>query len=175
MVGIDLSAELIAIARQGDLNDVIEYIVDDAETLATVDDSRFDLVVCNLALMDIPNLDKAINSVWRILRAGGSFVCSITHPCFEAPHAQWTTAADGTISREVSTYFKEGFWRSTNAEGVRGKVGANHRMLSTYINTLTRSGFVIDRIIEPEPTDEIAKQVPGYRIVPAFMLVRCAV
>ena len=173
VVGVDLSANLIAIAQREASHEAIQYLVDDAETLSTIEDEQFDVVVCNLALMDIPDLPKTVNSVWRILRVNGSFVFSITHPCFEAPHSQWVTASDGKMSREVSTYFQEGFWRSSYSEGVRGKVGAYHRTLSTYINTLTEAGFNIVQVIEPEATTDKAKRVPHFHIVPAFMLMRC--
>lgn len=171
VVGVDISADLIAIAQSKGVSNNVKYLVDDAETLSKIEDNRFDVVVCNLALMDIADIDKTVNTVWRILRDGGYFVFSITHPCFEAPHAQWITAPDGTISREITTYFKEEFWRSNNPEGVRGKVGAHHRMLSTYLNALTRVGFMIAQILEPKPTDD--KTNKEYQIIPAFMLVKC--
>lgn len=173
VVGIDLSAKLIEIAKGEESSNHIQYDVDNAETLKTITDERFDLVVCNLALMDIADLNKTIQTVWRVLRLDGDFVFSITHPCFEPPHAQWITNSDGKISREVSSYIDEGFWRSTYSEGVRGKVGAHHRMLSTYINTLANTGFKIIQIVEPLATTEIAEQAPRFQTIPVFMLIRC--
>ncbi len=175
VTGIDLSTELIAIARRDEGAEPlgITYVVDDAEGLASVADASFDGVVCNLALMDISDLAATIGTVWRILRRPGWFVCSITHPCFEAPHAEWRTGPDGSISREISTYFEEGRWFSHNKQGVRGQVGAQHRTLSTYINTVVDAGFAIEHMIEPRADGEAAIRVPGYRVVPAFMLLRC--
>jgi len=175
VVGVDISSELIAIAQRDEAADPIgiTYLVDNAETLTSLGDHQFDGAVCNLALMDITDLTALYQAVWNILRPAGWFLFSITHPCFESPHAQWNTASDGTISRETLTYFVEGFWRSSYAQGVRGQVGAYHRMLSTYLNTLSQVGFVLDRISEPQATDMDVVAVPGYRVVPAFMLVRC--
>ncbi len=173
VVGVDISADLIAIAQTQAFSDTIKYIVDDAQTLNSIEDECFDLVVCNLALMDIPDLNKTLESIYRILRAEGSFVFSITHPCFEAPHSQWITSADGKVSREILNYIKEGFWRSTYSEGVRGKVGAHHRMLSTYMNTLSQAGFNIVKTVEPVATNEATKQIPRFRNIPAFMIMRC--
>jgi ubiquinone/menaquinone biosynthesis C-methylase UbiE len=173
VVGVDLSSELIQIARRDETVEPlgIIYVIDDAQTLGTLPDEDFDGVVCNLALMDIPELESTFRAVWRILRPAGWFVFTITHPCFEAPHAQWRTAADGTISREIVTYFAEGFWRSTNPQGVRGQVGAYHRTLTTYANTLIQSGFAIERFAEPQATGAV--HVPGYRIVPPWLQMRC--
>jgi SAM-dependent methyltransferase len=173
VIGVDLSADLIEIAQGEEFSNDIKYIVDDAQTLSSIEDEHFDLVVCNLALMDIPDLHKTLKTVWRILRTEGTFVFSITHPCFEAPHAQWVTAPDGKVSREISNYVEEGFWRSNCSEGVRGKVGAQHRMLSTYINTLAQTGFRIIQIVEPVATTDEAKQAPRFQSIPAFMLMRC--
>lgn len=173
VVGIDLSANLIEIAKCEESSNHIEYTIDNAETLKTIADECFDLVVCNLALMDIADLNKTIQTVWCVLRNDGAFVFSITHPCFEPPHAQWVTTSDGKISREISNYVDEGFWRSTYSEGVRGKVGAHHRMLSTYINTLVHTGFKIIQIVEPIATTEIAEQDPRFQTIPVFMLIRC--
>jgi 2-polyprenyl-3-methyl-5-hydroxy-6-metoxy-1,4-benzoquinol methylase len=175
ITGVDLSSELITLAQHDEMEDPlgITYLVDDAEALSLLADEQFDGVVCNLALMDIPNLLAVYKAVWRVLRQSGWFAFSITHPCFESPHAVWHTAADGSISREIVRYFDEGFWRSQNPYGVRGQVGAYHRMLSTYLTTLHQAQFVIEQLVEPQPADEEDIAVPGYRIVPAFMLVRC--
>jgi ubiquinone/menaquinone biosynthesis C-methylase UbiE len=174
VTGVDLSAELLTIAQRDEAAEAsgITYLLDNAETLASLPDETFDGVVCHLALMDIANLAGTCQAVWRVLRSPGWFVFSITHPCFEAPHSTWTRAIDGTISREVRHYFTEGFWRSENVEGVRGQVGAYHRILSTYLNTLIQAGFTIECIIEPRATGLAADRIPGYAVVPAFMLAR---
>lgn len=175
ITGVDLSSELIGIAQRDEDADPagVTYLVDNAESLSLLDDHQFDGVVCNLALMDIPDLAAAYKSVWRILRPGGWFIFSITHPCFESPHAVWHAAPDGAMSREIVSYFVEGFWRSTNPHGIRGRVGAHHRTLSTYLNTLIQTLFVIDHVIEPQAFDTNDSSVPDDRVIPASMLVRC--
>jgi hypothetical protein len=126
-----------------------------------------------MALMDIPDLAATYQAIHRVLRAGGWFVFSITHPCFQSPHAQWIPSDDGTVSRRIVTYFEEGFWRSGNPDGVRGKVGAYHRTLSSYLNELLRTGFDLARIVEPRGAGPILDRVPGYAVAPAFMMIRC--
>lgn len=122
--------------------------------------------------MDIPDLAAAVRAVWRILQPQGWFVFSITHPCFEAPHARWINHADGTTSREVRQYFEEGLWFSNNKQGVRGQVGAHHRMLSTYLNTLADAGFHTERVVEPRAQNEADGHTAGYHLIPAFMVMR---
>ncbi len=175
MVGVDVSAKLLAIAQQEEKTKPlgVTYRLDNAETLATMADSTFQGVLCNLALMDIADLAATCQAVWRVLIPSGWFVFSITHPCFQAPHAAWRTKPDGSMSREIDTYFAEGHWRSNYAAGVRGQVGAHHRTVSTYINTLLETGFSIKQVVEPQATGQTAERKPEYAVVPAFMIVRC--
>jgi SAM-dependent methyltransferase len=173
VVGVDIAANLLAIARDEETANPlgIVYQQDDAERLVTLANATFDGVVCNLALMDIVNPSAAFRSVWRILRSRGWFVFSLTHPCFQTPHSHWLEDEHGGIDRVMRGYFREGFWRSDNLNGVRGQVGAHHRMLSTYINELCASGFVLERVLEPPASEPIAERIPGYREVPLFMLM----
>jgi hypothetical protein len=61
-LGVDLSAKLLEIARaEGPPG--IAYVCDDAQTLAAVNDAAFDGVVCNLSLMDIPDLRAYLNTL----------------------------------------------------------------------------------------------------------------
>lgn len=40
---------------------------------------------------------------------------------------------------------QEGFWRPADGPGVRGRVGAHHRTLSTYLNTIIEAGVCVER------------------------------
>lgn len=42
------------------------------------------------------------------------------------------------------------YWqqRGTGGEGVRGRAGVNHRMLSTYLNVVLRAGLVLEQLAE---------------------------
>jgi len=157
VIGVDLAARLLEIAQRHERNEPrgVAYLYGDAQSLGAVRDACFDGVVCHLALMDIPNLDAALGTVGRILRPGGWFAFTIVHPCFQTPHSDWLTLPDGQIARGVSGYFAEGFWRSENREGVRGKVGAYHRTLSTYLNALTPAGLSLEKASEPQETREV--------------------
>jgi ubiquinone/menaquinone biosynthesis C-methylase UbiE len=174
MTGVDISLKLLEIARGYEQRAPlgIEYIQDDAQVLTALGDAQFDGTVCNLASMDIPDLAATYRAVQRVLKAHGWFVCSITHPCFEVPQGRWVTDEDGVVARAVSGYFAEGFWRSNDPNGVRGKIGAYHRTLSTYLNALADAGFALERLVEPEATGHRAEQVPGNREVPSILVMR---
>lgn len=174
VVGVDLSRRLLALARQSEVVEPrgVVYCQGDARALAIAADT-FDGVLCNLALMDISDLAAVCREVRRVLRPQGWFVFSITHPCFETPGSRWVDAGAGTGHREVRDYFVEGQWYSANLDGVRGKVGAYHRTLSTYLNTLLAVGLIPEQFNEPRATGTLAARMPGYSEVPAFLVTRC--
>ena len=177
VLGLDISEKLLDIARLLERKETrgIEYARSDARTLDNLADGAFDGVVCNMALMDIPDLDATLAAVWRVLRPGGWFVFSVVHPVCQTPGSPWWAREGGTIvGVKVRDYFNEGYWRRGNPEGIRGRLGAYHRTLSTYVNGLTRVGLCIERLLEPSATGEYADLAPVHRHVPVALVVRCA-
>ena len=174
VVGVDLSSALLAIAQRYENDQPLEitYQQDNAESLTTLHDESFDGLICNLALMDMADLTAVFTAVFRVLKQGGWFIFSLTHPCFQTPNAYWQHLEDGQINRVITGYFEEGFWRSDNPRGVRGQVGAYHRTLSTYLNTLVAAGFHFEQMLEPQAKPDIVEQLSGYNYVPAFMIMR---
>jgi ubiquinone/menaquinone biosynthesis C-methylase UbiE len=175
VLGVDLSGKLLELARKQEqaVPSGITYRQGDARTLEGLADGRFDGITCHLALMDIDDLAATFRAVRRALKSDGWFVFSITHPCFQTPRSRWTKPAKETIAREVEAYFEEGFWRSDNPHGVRGQVGAYHRMLSTYLNNLIEAGLQLERMVEPGVPSELVEKFPGYNVIPAVALIRC--
>jgi ubiquinone/menaquinone biosynthesis C-methylase UbiE len=175
VTGVDLSRPLLAIAEEKEALETLGicYRQGDAQNWEENPANTFDGIVCNLALMDIPDLNACLKTTARLLRPDGWFVFTITHPCFQMPDSRWTGKKGGVVKREVRGYFNEGYWRSNNPNGVRGQVGAYHRILSTVINALTEAGLVIEQMREPQPKGEIASRVPGYQEVPVVLAMRC--
>jgi len=101
---------------------------------------------CSFGLSDIDDLDAAITAISAALRPRGCFVFSILHPCFPGGKdiaGSWPASA---------SYNDEGRWTSREARSaLRRQVRANHRTLSTYLNTLRSHDLWIDRIAEPTP------------------------
>lgn len=174
VVGTDLSEAMVALARRhGGATEhrEVAYVVDDAQHLHTFAGASVDGVTCQLALMDIPDLDATLRAVRRVLRPGGWFVFIIGHPRFLVPDAAPAPATDGRPAVTVTGYFDERFWRSSNPHGVR-RAGNHHRTLSTYLNGLVRAGFVLDAVDEPKPSPLLAEQQPLYAQVPIFLGAR---
>jgi 2-polyprenyl-3-methyl-5-hydroxy-6-metoxy-1,4-benzoquinol methylase len=160
VVGVDISAALIASAREREVGDSlgIDYhAADVAEIDQWWDGKFFDGAVCEMAMMDIDDLPGTVNAVAATVRVGGWFVISVVHPCFpgnEAGLSSWPPA---------DSYFHEGRWISPdhNPAGVRIRVGSSHRTMSTYLNALIEAGFALERAVEPPAP------------VPTILLLRC--
>lgn len=132
----------------------LSYVLDDAQSLSKFASNEFDLVVCKMALMDIPDIEAAFGAVARVIKPQGRFVMALLHPCFETPFKvpfqPLETDEEGNFAHlRVQRYFDEGHWESGGL-GVRGRVGAYHRTLSTIVNGLTPAGFQITRLEEPQ-------------------------
>ncbi|MBA2394536.1 MAG: class I SAM-dependent methyltransferase [Ktedonobacteraceae bacterium] len=176
VTGLDLAPNLLALAQRYEEQEPlgIEYTQGDAERADGLSDHRFTGCVCIMALINIADLRATFQSIRRILKPGGWLVFAIPHPCFETPHAQWTTLPDieHPLGRIVTGYFDERQWFSSNPNGVRSRVGDHHRMLSTYLNLLATTDFVLERVFEPGPSSRQAELVPGNREVPTLLLIR---
>ncbi len=173
VTGVDSSGAMIDNARRHGTPDgmPISYSVDDAQVLSTFAADSFDGAICQLALMDIPDLDAALGAIARVLRPAGTLTFTIGHPVFLAPDTARVTNASGEPAIEISGYFEERFWRSTNPQGVR-RAGNHHRTFSTYLNALATAGFSIEEAAEPKANSLLAQQQPIYTQLPIFFAAR---
>jgi SAM-dependent methyltransferase len=160
VTGVDISAGLLSRAQQLEAGQQlgIGYIQGDATATGWWDGVAYNGVLCNMALMDIDDLDGALSTVAAVLAPAGWFSFSVFHPCYPG-------GREGSLSGLPSWppdggYACEGRW-STGGEGVRGRAGANHRTLSTYLNAVLRAGFVVEELAERGSS------------VPVVLIARC--
>lgn len=156
VVGVDISDRLLTYARRFENESPrgIQYVRGDAQDLQAFDDASFDVVICHMALMDIPDLAKALRAVSRVLRPGGRFVASVVHPCY-GPHLD-----------VIDRYGIDGPYRKVDGPDWLPPY-AYHRSLSTYVNTLAASGLSITHMVEPPD------ETTGEREVPNLLYLRC--
>jgi 2-polyprenyl-3-methyl-5-hydroxy-6-metoxy-1,4-benzoquinol methylase len=169
VVGADVSTALLAKAEaaESDTPLGITYTHVDVTAPDALAGERFDGVACHFGLSDIDDLGASLATVSRVLRPGGWFVFSIVHPCFPG----W--GPDTPSSWQPGKgYYAEGWWLA-GSPGFRGKVGASHRTLSTYLNGLVEHGLALERVEEPEPTTEWLLRQPGRDAVPLYLVARC--
>ena len=168
VIGVDASAPLIERAQSREAREPlgITYHVADAADLSMLEDVVFDLVICNMALMDIEHADLAIREVARVLKQAGRWVFSLAHPCFDKMGTSgWDIEQiypTTTIWRKMSHYRErtvaEVPWLRVSDQVVHTR--AYHRPLSWYVRTLRACGLVVAALEEPEPTEEFLTASP---------------
>jgi ubiquinone/menaquinone biosynthesis C-methylase UbiE len=172
VTGVDASTRLLEIARSRTDASNVTYVHDDAQKLSRLPRNSADLVLCNLALIDMADAGAVYASVYRVLRSGGRFVFSLTHPCFQSPDSNNEVDADGHfVARRIVRYAQPEQWWSSNADGVRGQVGAYHRSLSDIINPLVAVGFVLNQLVEPVEESRANEIDTGLTLVPKIMVI----
>lgn len=149
VTGVDVSANMLAIAREKTRQPQVSYIRRPIEDLR-LDANSFDIVLSSLALHYIPSFTKVVEQVRRCLVPGGAFVFSVEHPLFTACQAQdWCYDDAGSIAHfPVDNYFHEGA-RQTHFLGEA--VTKYHRTLTSYLDDLLTGGFALQRVVEPQP------------------------
>jgi SAM-dependent methyltransferase len=73
VVGIDISADLVALATRRNSRPWLSYRIGDA-TLIDEPDARFDVAACTQVAEYVPDVDKAISEVFRVLKPDGRAV-----------------------------------------------------------------------------------------------------
>jgi 2-polyprenyl-3-methyl-5-hydroxy-6-metoxy-1,4-benzoquinol methylase len=169
VTGLDISPALVAmaLATEQDENLGISYLLADVAAHWPGQPAEYDLVTCNFGLSDIDDLDGCATAVSRALKPGGAFVFGILHPCFPGGggiSGSWPT---------TTSYYDEGRWTADGTlSALRQQIGSSHRMLSSYLNALTRHGLVLDRMLEPAPAKSWADARPAASAYPLFLVAR---
>lgn len=151
VIGLDLSAGMLRHARAAAGRTGVPVPLVQADALALpFGDGTFDLV-CT-AFGAIPFVDDsaaAMREVYRVLRPGGRWVFSVTHPM------RWIFLDDpgegGLVA--VHSYFDRRPYVEQDGAGVATYV-EQHRTLGDRVRELVGAGFVLDDLVEPEwPAD----------------------
>lgn len=161
VVGIDLSEKMLAKAQEINNLRGIQY---ERKALEDVNypAEQFDIVLSSLTLHYVASFDAIAKNIYQWLAVGGHFVFSVEHPVFTAEGSQdWVYDQTGEkVCWPVDKYFIEG---KRNTTFLGENVIKYHRTLTSYLNTLLKHGFKINEIIEPEPSQEMLKEIPGMK------------
>lgn len=184
VVGIDISSSLIGIAKSN--NPDIEFSVMDMEKTSFAAES-FDLAYSSLAIHYVDDWTQPLKEVRRILKPGGLYVFSCGHPLDSA--VQYDVEGDykyARLGRRVNQVSKErvvyGDYLAAVGGGVKpvkgllagGEVTVFHRPISKMIEHILAAGFIIEKMVEPQPTAELQAVDPAHfeqlSKIPTFMI-----
>jgi len=147
VVALDLSAGMLRHAREAATRSGVRVPLVQADALALPFAAGAFDVVCTAfgAVPFVADSAAVMREVARVLRPGGSWVFSITHPMrwifWDEPGEEGLTARNSYFDRRP--YVEQG------ADGVPGYV-EQHRTLGDRVRELVGAGFVLRDLIEPE-------------------------
>ncbi len=157
VLGLDISPELITIARKNNIGVAAEatnprFEVAPADDLKPATDNSLDTALIVLALQNIKEMNAALKEASRVLVTGGELVLVLNHPCFRIPKGSaW--GFDETLKvqyRRVDKYGRPFSVPIDMAPGAK-KSAANskvqtvsfHRPLQDYFKALAGAGFTV--------------------------------
>ena len=151
-IGLDLShRQLQHSLRLDEATGVAVPSVRATATALPFADDSFDVVFCSFgALQFVADIHLAVAEVARVLRAGGRFAFSITHP------TRWMFPDDPGSDGLTAC---QSYWDRTPYVEVDTTTGAtsyveHHRTLGDWVTLLAGAGFVLTDLVEPEwPAD----------------------
>lgn len=154
-VGVDVSSGMLRHARAGNTSSgvVVALAQADAEHLPVTSGS-FD-IACSAfgAVPFLADLDAVLHEVCRVLRPGGRWVFSVTHPM------RWVFPDDpgpGGLT-VVQSYFDRTPYVEVDAAG-RATYVEHHRTLGDFVRAINAASLVLDDVVEPEwPADHDAE------------------
>ena len=161
VIATDISAKMLEQAQNINRHPRIDYRREAFEDSRFPADS-FDIVLCSLMLHYLESFDDFLDKVRLWLKPAGFLVFTVEHPIFTAYGTQdWCYDEKGTILHfPVDHYFSQGKRR---ALFLGEEVTKYHRTLTTYLDTLLRRGFRLLRVVEPQPSEELLRQVPDMK------------
>ena len=166
VVSVDASPKMIELARRrlGESADVRQ--ADLNKPLTFLDDESLDIVLSPLTMEYIEDWTSTFREFHRVLRPGGYFVLSVTHPSFDYTYFKSSNYFEIELVGSVWTGF----------ENVSVHMPSFRRSLEATLNPLMDAGFRLEKLLEPRPTEEFKQADPeDYEellLQPSFLCIR---
>ncbi|HEY1351097.1 MAG TPA: methyltransferase domain-containing protein [Ktedonobacteraceae bacterium] len=173
VVATDFSARFLerARARRSEQAGRIEYRLLDAtheDEILALGARRFDAAVCNMALMDMSEIEPLMRGIRQVVRPGGRFVFSLSHPCFNHAGATLCTeeaTSNGAlvITRAIKTtsYLHFGPQRGVGMPGEPVPHYYFDRPLHVLCQACFQAGLLLDGLEEPAFAAPLSGSRPG--------------
>lgn len=164
VIGVDISRVMISEAKKRNPNQG-EFFQYDITKSLPFDKSSFDIVICPLVLEYIYNWTPVFREFNRVLKKGGVFVYSVTHPSFD--YSYYKSKEYFNVEKVDCTW--KGF-------GEPVKVASFRRSFMETINPLMKTGFQLSEVLEPQPVTEFKEHDPKHykelMAFPAFLCIK---
>jgi len=170
VTAVDFSEEMVRVTERSmrERSLPVATRVDDCSSLVSCRDLEFDIVTSIYVLQDLPDLDGALSSFYRVLKPSGTCLLAFSHPCFGVPGG--SSQEEGqTVYRWPHGYFSSErmteVWLGTDHQtkekfSFQDEFVYFHRPLHEYWKAFRRAGFVVLELEEPFPSGEERKAMP---------------
>lgn len=147
-VGLDLSHRQLQHSRRIDEESGAEVpVVCGTATALPFQDASFDVAFSSFgALQFVYDVATAVAEVARVLRPGGRFAFSVTHP------VRWCLPDDPSAEGLVvtSSYWDRTPYVEQDPETGTASYVEHHRTVGDWVRLLAAHGFVLEDLVEPE-------------------------
>jgi ubiquinone/menaquinone biosynthesis C-methylase UbiE len=178
IIGLDISSELIKIAKEQNIKNA-EFYIHDINNKLKFKNNSFDIIFSSLVIEYVKNLDQLFSEVNRSLKKGGIFAFSRFHPIWKLM-AQTKEAIVGykILSKKNIKIFGDYFDEAPKLQyvGSLGNITAYNYTFETIIRTALKHGFELIDYADPKPIKQSARYHPWkYKLtstLPAFSLFK---
>jgi ubiquinone/menaquinone biosynthesis C-methylase UbiE len=172
IVGIDISKELIKIARKEIKAKNVKFYQMDLRKKMKFPDEFFDAILCYNVFQELDDISVALREFRRILKKKGKVVISITHPLYHLFVSAVETKDLPTLEA-LRRYRKIEAIHSTAIKGFEKLFVVYRRPISYYINEILKNNFKIVKMKEITISRKIGKLSSKHKErvgVPVFLL-----
>lgn len=148
VTAIDATLDFVQMTIERTKQKAIVFQWDLEDRLSFAEENSYDLILCPLVMDYIKNWRPVFQEFYRILKYEGSFIFSCGHPASNF-YRNWPD--DNYF--EVDLHEME--WKGFGEPNPRIK--SYRRSLQNMINPLIDSGFILDRILEPQPPSDFPR------------------
>ncbi|WP_408006263.1 class I SAM-dependent methyltransferase [Pseudalkalibacillus sp. A8] len=165
VTSIDFSPNMIKLTKKRSGDKARVFLADLNQPLDQIESQSKDLIVSPLTLHYLKNWETPMREFNRILKNRGRLVFSVHHPFM-----------DYIVFNRDNYFTTELLDDEWNTPDGKVKVQFYRRPLSEILKPLHLNGFVIEKLIEPMPTDEFRKAQPDtyekWTKRPQFLFIR---
>jgi ubiquinone/menaquinone biosynthesis C-methylase UbiE len=170
VIGIDVSATLIRLAREEDPKG--KYFHAPASCMP-LEDACADLAIAFMSLQDVDDLEPSVLEIARVLQKGGRACLAIVHPINSAgKFASEEADSEFIIKGSYLDEYRYSDW--FERAGLEMTFYSQHRSLERYSRALEQAGMVIEAVREHRVPDHAAGKPAARRWqrLPLFMHIR---
>ncbi len=160
---LDISAKQLKVvhelARARDVK--VRLLQGDMRDLSEFADGSFDIVWHSHSIVFVPDADRVIAEVGRVLGPGGVYRASTMHPVTLRMYGTWTGTGWGfnqSYFADGAVPFEDATWEFKDVKVEAATLEYGHR-ISDLINACVAAGLVVDGFWESTP-GEISTKVP---------------